>query len=109
VLGILETHHEFVDFSLQFPESSLVHCTSLQSEIQANEDRVSFAIYSHYRYRVRTTQHTVCSLAERRDSSNAELLANGDTEVAIYRAGYLEGYGWLWMGRYEAVTPDSNN
>ena len=29
------------------------------------------------------SQHTVCSRAERRDSSNAELRANGDTAAAI--------------------------
>ena len=28
----LKTNHEFVGFSPQFPESSLVHCTSLQSK-----------------------------------------------------------------------------
>ena len=78
----LKTNHEFVGFSPQFPESSLVHYTSLQSKSK-KECRVSLSIYSHCGDMDRKLQHTVCSRAER-DSSNTELLANGDTAVAIF-------------------------
>ena len=42
----LKTNREFVGFSPQFPESSLVHCTFLQSEKKIQKIEVSLCIYT---------------------------------------------------------------
>lgn len=75
--GSALTHHASGGFLLQSLRNSLGHCTFLQSGLNW-QVRIPRPIQKHSE-----NGRTVCSLADRRVSSNAELRAKGETVVAM--------------------------